>query len=148
MTISNDDNQRDETTPKTLLMLDGLDYAIRWCGSDYHITFDVLEINGRDATFSGGGWAGTKGAPDGVLFAKTNGTHGCDHAESLDDAAVVMHGTIKWDGCSSVTFPETEHCMMHLCGKSSWADFSSLIARTYEVLTPLIGKFIAGVTDE
>lgn len=51
----------------------------------------------------------------------------------ISEAALFYEGSIKWDGCSSVCFPEQEHCMLHFCGFSSHQRFAELNKRLYEI---------------
>jgi hypothetical protein len=129
---------------KSLIVWDDLSYVVRWWGSDYHIDFDVLYINGRDATEHVNGAVTpvqTEGLPDGLFVELRDALNGTDTADTLDDAEVYVHGTIKWDGCSHLSFPSTATCMMHLCGLKSWLDFANLIARLPKTLGPMVPKW-------
>ncbi len=140
--INNDDKA---SITKTLIVWDDLDYAVRWWGSDWHINFDVLKINAREAKYYGkerdGEWAGTKGMPDGMCLELKDAKNGTDQADTLDDAEIYVHGMIKWDGCSHLSFPATETCMWHVCGLHSWLAVANLMARLPKVLGPLMSKW-------
>lgn len=137
--------KREEERPPVVLVWDDLGYVVRYTLEDYSVTFDVFSINCREATAAGVLVEVTKGLPIGMGVEKKNANAGCENADDLDDASVRVHGFIKWDGCSHLSFPETEHCMLHLCGLRPWLDFANLMARLPKVLGPLIPKWDATV---
>lgn len=54
-----------------------------------------------------------------------------DDSYTIDESEVVMKGCVKWDGCSHLTFGDSDR-YMHLCGKHHWDDFVAMIPQVYE----------------
>lgn len=137
MSFSTNENYNEamKDPKKTVVVWDDIDFVARWWGWPWAMNFEVFQINARECTKLVDGVMvsdGTKGLPDegkGMCVLKKNASNGCDFAETLEDAAVFVEGFVKWDGCSHVQYPETEHCMIHLCGEHSWAAWAELHKR-------------------
>lgn len=130
----------DGRAEKTLIVWRDINYAVRWWGSQTMITFDVHRINGWEAHDVNGAWCGTKGMPDGGCLELKDANAGTDTAASIDAAAVYVHGMIKWDGCSHLSFPASAECMTHICGVGGWVDWITLMQRLM-ALGPTIPKW-------
>jgi hypothetical protein len=104
-------------------------FVVRYDVDDdgYFVNFEVFSVV---TTF--------KGARE---FHRRGAIRGDDTTPVLDDADVDMHGVIKWDGCSHVSYPATFDGMQHLCGHASWEEWGRLFAALYAALTALLPKY-------
>jgi hypothetical protein len=52
--------------------------------------------------------------------------------EDINKAAVYMSGSVKWDGCSNLTFDEQERVALHFCGKENAMHIGALLGAIYD----------------
>jgi hypothetical protein len=104
-------------------------FVVRYDVEDYFVNFEVFGIV---TTVNGVREFHRRGANDGM-----------DTTPVLDDADVEMHGMIKWDGCSSVSYPASYDCMQHLCGRGDWEEWGKLYMALYDALTSKIPNYDA-----
>lgn len=84
--------------------------------------YEVLEVYGWD------------GRDDVPLFQK-KGSDFNDHITTADhgDAHILIHGSIKWDGCSHNYFVgEEEGGYFHACGRGSLVALGGVFAHIYD----------------
>lgn len=95
-------------------------YVVKVTKKESHFAdFIVYEISGWDAT---------------------------DGSYTIDETECVMKGTIKWDGCSHITFGDSDN-YMHLCGKHHWDDFVTMIPQVYEFIKTQIPNYNKEVAE-
>lgn len=59
--------------------------------------------------------------------------------ESLDNAKVFLHGTVKWDGCSDWMVDEmARHHMLHSCDRKYLENFGQIMTRCWDWTKELI----------
>lgn len=56
----------------------------------------------------------------------------------LAEAEVYAHGSIKWDGCSTISFGDD----MHMCGHGSWQAHVDLMAHLWRRAGEIMGKSV------
>jgi hypothetical protein len=71
---------------------------------------------------------------------------GMDCSYTIDETEVVMNGCIKWDGCSHITFGDSDR-YMHLCGKHHWDDFVAMIPQVYDFIKTQIADYNQEVAE-
>jgi hypothetical protein len=86
------------------------------------------------------GWK-LDGSPDG--FA------GPDDAfvDTVEDAEVYMHGSVKWDGCSNWHIDDQDECMLHFCSREELADIGRAMQLCWDwtaELLPTWDESVAG----
>lgn len=94
----------------------------------YHVEYTVYEIAGLEM----------HEAPDvaGVdarrplftpLWPRKGSTSSSDTVDSLSDAAVFLHGQVKWDGCSNWHFDEQDRVMLHGCTRTDLSNIGRVL---------------------
>lgn len=91
-----------------------------------HVDFSVFEIIGHEK--------GLSGEFDVPMY---EGIGGCGADEKstteIEKANRLLHGMIKWDGCSHVYFGDAENSgYIHMCGSNSFKNLSALLIRVYQ----------------
>lgn len=64
-----------------------------------------------------------------VLWIKKGAVSLPDPVESIDDAEIFLHGSIKWDGCSNWHFDEQDRIMIHGCSVDDMTNVGVLFER-------------------
>lgn len=78
-------------------------------------------------------------APIYTKFAKEGSAFLYDDADWLDDAAVYLHGTVKWDGCSDWLFDDNaKNRMLHGCGRKDLSNIGEALTRCWDWAAELI----------
>lgn len=110
-----------------------LGFTVRYKLSDYYADFMLYECIGFE--------------PDDRPCYSKRGCVATAPTADLDEAEVCMAGSIKWDGCSNVEYPETRECMQHLCGRGGWRDWCSALMALYDEVAPKIPAYDKKVGD-
>lgn len=63
------------------------------------------------------------------------------HVSRLSEAAVFLHGTVKWDGCSDWHIDECERCMLHFCERGHLGLISDILTRCWDLAAQGIERF-------
>ena len=90
----------------------------------FYVNFKAYEI-GYDMSRIGDGPVDTR-----PHYARANSTASSpieDMTPDLDEAEVYAHGSIKWDGCSTVWISDG----VHLCGQGSWQAHIDIMAHLW-----------------
>jgi hypothetical protein len=93
---------------------------------EYYVEFTVYEI---------AGWTDgeRKGIYDVPLWQKAGSHMSPDPVDSLRDAEVYLHGSVKWDGCSNWWFDEQERgCVLHGCSKDDLLRIGNIMAACWD----------------
>ena len=78
----------------------------------------------------------------GLMFAKKDwATLPADLVESIDEAQVFAHGTVKWDGCSNWHFDEQDNCMLHGCTRHALINIGEVLAQCWDWTNALLPNF-------
>lgn len=82
---------------------------------------------------------------DGMRYYERPGvTTPCENPVREDgmhnSALVRAEGSVKWDGCSNIKFPETDEVMLHFCSKEAVEQFGQALARLYDLAKNMIGE--------
>lgn len=81
---------------------------------------------------------GTEG-DDGPLIFETPGSQTpFPGTTKLEEAAVYVHGDVKWDGCSNWHFDHQDEVMLHFCDKDSAVKIGALLGRMYDIAKELM----------
>lgn len=108
---------------------DELPFTIVLWPEDYQIGFRCYErvsVSGEPLQYHVYGW-----------------TDGLEWTPDLDRAQPFLSGTIKWDGCSNLTFDDQALGALHFCGREHAAQVGALIARLYDLAAELISNWDA-----
>ena len=97
-------------------------------GSELFCDFTVYKIMGEH--------------PDGSLCWIRDVNGAPDPVDTLKDADVYLHGSIKFDGCSDWHFDEQDDVMLHFCSKGTAEDIGALFGYMYEMAKKLIPKWV------
>ena len=110
-------------------------YVIRLStgNNGYYVEIEAFSVVGVEYSKNG-----VKCTPKN-LYPKKGAIHGLDSADSLDEAQRVITGSIKWDGCSDLTFFPDENGYNHFCGKMSAVEVGELISCIYDKAMVLLG---------
>jgi hypothetical protein len=57
--------------------------------------------------------------------------------ETLEEAEVFLHGSVKWDGCSNWYFDEQDRVMIHGCERDHLANIGEVMARCWDMTKEL-----------
>lgn len=98
------------------LTLGDAEFTIRWDIGDSRVCFDVWEVAARECLADG-----VMGPPE---YEKDGTSNGEALTQNPLEAERYASGSIKWDGCSEVTFAES----LHLCGRSCWQAHIAVVA--------------------
>jgi hypothetical protein len=88
---------------------------------DYHVAYSVYEIYGTDT--------------DGRIYWR-NGDDG--EVDTLEAAAVFLHGDVKWDGCSDWHFDEQDRVMLHACSRQTLVNLGAVMAACWDWTAELL----------
>ena len=90
----------------------------------HYVEYTVYDITAHDQ------------APDGSWsvpnWPHKDATTGGDVVNDLAEAAVYLHGTVKWDGCSNWHFDEQDRVMLHGCTRTDLTRIGEVMARCWD----------------
>lgn len=89
----------------------------------YYVAYKVHEYWLEVSVYEAGRWT------DGGLWYRTDD---CRETEKIEEAEVVVSGSVKWDGCSNWDF-HTDECMAHFCDRKGLTDFGELLGRLWDL---------------
>lgn len=112
------------TTDWTEERHDALDLTIRWKAQSHSLTFAAKGgVRQDDRT---------------VSYAM--GDSACPRSDDFDDGENLVHGFIKWDGCSHVYFGDHENYgYLHLCGGRYFAQLDFILRRVWQLASEKVG---------
>lgn len=55
-----------------------------------------------------------------------------DLVDCVSDAAIYLHGSVKWDGCSNWHFDEQDRVMLHGCSREHLLRLGEVMARCWD----------------
>lgn len=58
--------------------------------------------------------------------------------DTLEEADVYLHGSVKWDGCSNWAFDEQDRVMLHGCSRENVQRFGDVLARCWDWTAELL----------
>lgn len=103
----------------------------------------VAEVNECRVDFKVYDICGRTGAPDGpFIYRREGGDNSMDWVESLDDAEVYLHGSVKWDGCSDWSFDEQDRVMLHGCSRHDIERYGKIMAACWDMTKELLPSFV------
>lgn len=105
-------------------------YTVRATPHEHYVDYAIYEITGlsNDA----------KGNPT-VPHYQLKGGENYDDTDSIDNAKVFAHGTVKWDGCSDWMIDSmVRNRMLHGCGRSDITNVGEVLARCWDWTESLI----------
>ncbi len=78
------------------------------------------------------------------------GEIGATRANNPDDLPAFIAGSVKWDGCSDIEFPEyeKESCALHNCSRFGLTSMGVLLGRIWDQCIVLCPNSDTGVTGE
>ncbi len=94
------------------------------------VDFKVYDICGR---------TGAPGGP--FIYHREGGVNSMDWVESLDDAEVYLHGSVKWDGCSDWSFDEQDRVMLHGCSRHDIVRYGKIMTACFDMTKELLPNF-------
>jgi hypothetical protein len=81
-----------------------LEFVVKVIPGEYHADYAIYEILGTHADGS-------------ITYNKAGADSTCESVDTIEEAQVFAHGSVKWDGCSNWHFDITDDCMLHGCGR-------------------------------
>jgi hypothetical protein len=83
-----------------------LDFVVKITPGEYHADYAIYEILGThvDGTF---------------VYNKAGADSTMEPVETIEEAQIFAHGSVKWDGCSNWHFDITDDCMLHGCDRET-----------------------------
>jgi len=99
-------------------------YRVVWNGYAHLAEFKVYEISGQ--------------VMDDGKYTPCFESEDCSHEEDFSKAAVHMHGSIKWDGCSNTAM--SDRCMTHWCGQYNVSQHIELLKYLYNRAASIMGR--------
>ena len=103
-----------------VIYFDDIGYAAKVTNQESHrIEFVVYEIEGVT----------DKGQR---LFHKKDSPTNPDPVETMDEADVYLHGSVKWDGCSNWYFDEQNRVMLHGCSREDLTNLGEVMAKCWD----------------
>jgi len=103
-------------------------------GIKFTVVADVYEAHVDFSIYDIEGWV--EGATKGVFDVPAWHRAGTDSypnlVESLEEAALYLHGSVKWDGCSNWHFDEQDGGMLHGCSKADLQRFGDVMATCWD----------------
>ena len=51
-----------------------------------------------------------------------------------------INGSVKWDGCANIGFPQLEDCALHTCDRKGLTDIGVLLGRVWDECAALCEK--------
>lgn len=70
--------------------------------------------------------------PTPTQYQRAGATSSPDPVDSIDDAEVYMHGSVKWDGCSNWYIDEQDRVMLHGCSRGDLLNTGEVMARCWD----------------
>jgi len=61
-----------------------------------------------------------------------------DPVESLDEADVFLHGSVKWDGCSNWSIDENDRGMLHGCSRADLTRIGEVMGKCWDTAQELM----------
>lgn len=74
----------------------------------------------------------TQDVYDQPVWAKSTATGNTGETDTLDQAEVYLHGSVKWDGCSNWYFDEQDRGMLHACQRVDLQRFGDAMALCWD----------------
>lgn len=96
----------------------------------YSVDFDCYEITGQGQD--------TNGDFNVNIYERKGATSSEDETKNINEAQTLFRGSVKWDGCSHVTFGDEEG-YIHLCGKYNWLSLQEALSRVYKKAGEIMG---------
>lgn len=76
---------------------------------------------------------------DRPIFQKKDAMTSPEPTTDLSQAEVYLSGSVKWDGCSNLTFGDDSNYALHFCGKKEAIENTgNLIANVYDLAKDII----------
>jgi hypothetical protein len=97
----------------------------------YSVDFEVFEITGHVE--------GSSGEFDVPIYERKGATSSNDDTDTIDEAQTLIHGKVKWDGCSHYYFGDEEG-YIHLCGKLNIQQIAEVLQRVYFKCGEIMGE--------
>lgn len=97
---------------------------------EYRVDFKVYDICGRTGSLDGP-----------YVYHREGSVNSMDWVESLDDAEVYLHGSVKWDGCSDWYFDEQDRVMLHGCSRHDIERYGMIMAACWDMTKELLPSF-------
>lgn len=99
---------------------------------DYHVAYKIYEVSG---------WAegAIKGKYDKPTWEKLDDHH--ITTDSLEEAALYLHGSVKWDGCSNWHFDEQDRAMLHGCSREDLQNIGHVMTFCWDLTSKLCPKW-------
>lgn len=101
--------------------------TVRYLLNEYGVAVDFFaaEITGRE---------GDSNKP---LYWRKGADSSSDHTDDFSQAERYVEGSVKWDGCSHVSFGD-EYATLHVCGRADCDKLALILATIYERCGELI----------
>ena len=106
--------------PQPVIYFDDIGFAAKVTKQESHwIEFSVYEIEG----------VADKGQR---FFHRKDSPVSPDPVESMDEADVYLHGSVKWDGCSNWHFDEQDRSLLHGCSREDLTKLGEVMAKCWD----------------
>lgn len=94
----------------------------------YHIDYKIYEV---------AGWAegSIKGKYDKPVWSKPDDQY--TSTDNLEEAALYLHGSVKWDGCSNWHFDEQDRVMLHGCSRENLQSIGDVMTFCWDLTSKL-----------
>jgi hypothetical protein len=117
-----------------------LDVTVVAVVEGHSVDFKVYEVQGWVQSESGEWDVPEYEAADAKDFG--------DSVDSPEGATPLMQGYVKWDGCSNWSFPSTEKCMYHACGRPGLTRVGEVMARCWDWTAQILPAWDKTITAE
>lgn len=97
-----------------------LQFTIVAIPGDYEVQYKVYSHDGWDVNL------------DCPLYHRQGASCYPDFAETLEEAEVYLHGSVKWDGCSDWAIDELSRAMIHGCCKEDLLSIGQIMAEAWD----------------
>lgn len=97
----------------------------------HHVDFKVYAIEGISESGE-------------ILFHRSGAPTYPDPVDSIIDAELYLHGSVKGDGCSNWYFDEQDSCMLHGCDRGGLVALGEVMARCWDWAAELIPTWDGG----
>ena len=108
-----------------LMIFEDIYYAVLAIPEEYRVEYKIYVLEG---------FSGPDGSP---LFHRKDSRVSPDSVETIEEADIYAHGSVKWDGCSNWYFDEQDRCMLHGCDRYHLTNLGEVLARCWDMTKDL-----------
>lgn len=119
--------------PPVIRTFEDLDYTVRATPYSHWVNYEIFEIE----------WLVDDPANPGKQiphWSRKNATCNGDPVTNLDEAQLIIEGSVKWDGCSNFELGKEQQltgCMYHGCSESDLTNLGKILGECWEMTEEL-----------